>query len=125
MASVFQNRPARPTSAKPGRAGTSDSRVSADSDTALSKLESEWKEKIHSKLLTVMDLSLIGSMERLEARKQIRDICQRLMQDESALLNADQRTRVIQRIEDEVLGLGPLELLLKVSTISDILVNGA
>jgi len=98
--------------------------MSADSDTALSKLESEWKERIHSKLLTVMDLSLIGSMEAIEARKQIRDICQRLMQDESALLNADQRTRVIQRIEDEVLGLGPLELLLKDSTISDILVNG-
>jgi len=98
--------------------------MSAASDTALSKLESEWKERIHSKLLTVMDLSLIGSMEAIEARKQIRDICQRLMQDESALLNADQRTRVIQRIEDEVLGLGPLELLLKDSTISDILVNG-
>ncbi len=125
MASVIQKRPARPTSAKPGRAGTSDIDVSADSDTALSKLEREWKEKIHSKLLTVMDLSLIGGMERVEAQKQIRDICQRLMQDESALLNAGQRTRVIQRIEDEVLGLGPLELLLQDSTISDILVNGA
>ncbi len=124
MASVIEERPARPTNATPGRAGASDISMSADSDTALSKLESEWKERIHSKLLTVMDLSLIGSMEGLEARKQIRDICQRLMQDESALLNADQRTRVIQRIEDEVLGLGPLELLLKDSTISDILVNG-
>ncbi|TDJ27979.1 MAG: CpaF family protein [Gammaproteobacteria bacterium] len=124
MASVIEERPARPTNATPGRAGASDISMSADSDTALSKLESEWKERIHSKLLTVMDLSLIGSMEAIEARKQIRDICQRLMQDESALLNADQRTRVIQRIEDEVLGLGPLELLLKDSTISDILVNG-
>ncbi len=124
MASVIQDRPARPTNATPGRAGASDISMSADSDTALSKLESEWKERIHSKLLTVMDLSLIGSMEAIEARKQIRDICQRLMQDESALLNADQRTRVIQRIEDEVLGLGPLELLLQDSTISDILVNG-
>lgn len=125
MASVFQKRPAHSTNGEPGRTGTSDVSKSANSDSALSKLESEWKERIHSKLLTVMDLSLIGSMEGLEARKQIRDICQRLMQDESALLNADQRTRVIQRIEDEVLGLGPLELLLQDSTISDILVNGA
>jgi pilus assembly protein CpaF len=125
MASVFQEKRTHQTTATPGRAGTSGGSMSAESDTALSKLEREWKEKIHSKLLTVMDLSLIGSMERLEARKQIRDICQTLMQDESALLNADQRTRVIQRIEDEVLGLGPLELLLKDSTISDILVNGA
>jgi pilus assembly protein CpaF len=32
---------------------------------------------------------------------------------------------VVQRIEDEVLGLGPLEPLLHDATISDILVNGA
>jgi pilus assembly protein CpaF len=88
-------------------------------------LERDWKEQIHAKLLTVMDLSLISSLENAEARKQIRDICQRLLSDESAPLNTDQRSRVIQRIEDEVLGLGPLELLLKDSTISDILVNGS
>jgi pilus assembly protein CpaF len=46
------------------------------------------------------------------------------MTEESAPLNIEQRKRVIQRIEDEVLGLGPLEPLLQDSTISDILVNG-
>ncbi|MGI9258272.1 MAG: CpaF family protein [Gammaproteobacteria bacterium] len=96
----------------------------SDADTALTKLESEWKEIIHSKLLTVMDLSLIGNMDGGEARKQIREITQKLMDDESAPLSTEQRNRVIKRIEDEVLGLGPLELLLYDSTISDILVNG-
>ncbi|HEY5624696.1 MAG TPA: CpaF family protein [Gammaproteobacteria bacterium] len=97
----------------------------ADSDTALTRLEGEWKDLIHAKLLSVMDLSLIGSMDGTEARKQIRDISQRLMDEESAPLSAEQRNRVIGRIEDEVLGLGPLELLLQDSTISDILVNGS
>ena len=96
----------------------------SDKDTALSKLEKEWKEVIHSKLLTVMDLSLIGNMAGDESRKQIREITKKLMDDESAPLNTEQRNRVVKRIEDEVLGLGPLELLLYDSTISDILVNG-
>ncbi len=106
------------------RAKSRNEKPPSDSDTALTRLEGEWKDVIHSKLLSVMDLSLIGSMDAVEARKQIREICQRLMDDESAPLSAEQRNRVVSRIEDEVLGLGPLELLLQDSTISDILVNG-
>jgi pilus assembly protein CpaF len=94
-------------------------------DTALSALEQEWKEQIHGRLLEVIDLSLIGTLSDEKARAQIRDISQRLMGEESAPLNVEQRKRVVQRIQDEVLGLGPLEPLLKDSTISDILVNGA
>ena len=125
MASVIKDRSERKANERLTRAGNRNFKSSGQSDTALSKFESEWKDKIHSKLLTVMDLSLISSLEGREAAKQIRDICQRLMTEEAAPLNVDQRSRVIQRIEDEVLGLGPLELLLQDSTISDILVNGA
>ena len=125
MASVIKGRSARTPDKRLVSAQNRNVRSSSQSDAALSKLESEWKENIHSKLLTVMDLSLISSLEAEEARKQIRDICQRLMTEEAAPLNVDQRGRVIQRIENEVLGLGPLEPLLQDSTISDILVNGA
>jgi pilus assembly protein CpaF len=125
MAAVFKNRSRLLKRENSARDGASSNRASAGSDTALSTLESEWKEKIHAKLLTVMDLSLISELEGSEARRQIRDICQRLMVDEAAPLNTEQRALVVQRIEDEVLGLGPLELLLQDSSISDILVNGA
>jgi pilus assembly protein CpaF len=46
------------------------------------------------------------------------------MNDESVTLNLEQRQQVIRTIEDEVMGLGPLEPLLADSTISDVLVNG-
>jgi pilus assembly protein CpaF len=100
-------------------------RSAAPAEAALSRLETEWKGRIHARLLEVIDLSLIGTLGDDQARVQIRDISQRLMTEESAPLNADQRKRVIQRIEDEVLGLGPLEPLLHDPTISDILVNGS
>ncbi len=90
----------------------------------LSPAEREWKEKVYQRLLKVMDLSLLGSLEDKEARKQIRDICERLMVEEQAPLSLVSRQRVIKRIEDEVLGLGPLEPLLADKTVSDILVNG-
>ena len=124
MATVFKKPIDK--SPQPKRAANSSTATGSKSnaDTALTKLESEWKDVIHAKLLTVMDLSLIGNMDGGEARKQIREITQRLMVDESAPLKSEQRIESIKRIEDEVLGLGPLELLLDDSTISDILVNG-
>jgi len=90
----------------------------------LSPAEREWKEKVYQRLLKVMDLSLLGSLEDKEARKQIREICERLMVEEQAPLSLVSRQRVTKRIEDEVLGLGPLEPLLADKTVSDILVNG-
>jgi len=87
--------------------------------------EQEWALRLHQKLVKIMDLSLIGSMEESEARIQIREVAHRLISEvDSMTLNAKSRQQVIKLIEDEILGLGPLEPLLHDNTISDILVNG-
>jgi pilus assembly protein CpaF len=91
----------------------------------LSESELEWKHRINEKLLTVLDLSLLETIEESKARAEIREIALQLMVSESAPLSVKQRKVVIQRIEDEVMGLGPLEPLLADKSISDILVNGA
>ena len=101
-------------------AGTVDSQT-----TALSKSEKEWKLRIHDRLLKIMDLSLIATLEENVAREQIRETGRRLLEDEAAPLNLEQRRRVIKHIEDEVMGLGPLEPLLADKKVADILVNGA
>ena len=86
--------------------------------------EAEWKQRIHEELMQVLDLSLLGSVEEPEARSQIREICQRLLSERNAPLNATARQRIIKQIEDEILGLGPLEPLLQDPSVADILVNG-
>jgi pilus assembly protein CpaF len=86
--------------------------------------EQDWVLRIHKQLVKVMDLSLITSMDERQARVQIRDVTKRLMAEESMPLNAASRKQVVQLVEDEIMGLGPLEPLLKDPTISDILVNG-
>jgi len=97
----------------------------ADRTRALSAQETEWKQRINERLLTVLDLSLIDTVESDKARKEIREIAERLLSEESAPLSRKQRQLIVERIEDEVMGLGPLEPLLADPTISDILVNGS
>jgi pilus assembly protein CpaF len=91
----------------------------------LSPTEREWKQRIYERLLKILDLSLLGSLDDHVARNQIREITTRLLLEESAPLSLAQRQFVTRRIEDEVLGLGPLEPLLADSSVSDILVNGS
>jgi len=95
-----------------------------DRTRPLSAQETEWKQRINERLLTVLDLSLIDTVESDKARKEIRAIADRLLAEESAPLSRKQRQLIVARIEDEVMGLGPLEPLLADKTISDILVNG-
>ena len=92
--------------------------------TQLNPLEVEWRSKVYEQLLKVMDLSLLDSLEPVEATRQIRDICQRLLDEHNAPVSTASRQLIIKQITDEVLGLGPLEPLLADATVSDILVNG-
>lgn len=90
----------------------------------VSPVEAEWRERIYQQLLKVMDLSLLDALEQAEATRQIRDICQRLLDEHSAPVSSAGRQLIIKQITDEVLGLGPLEPLLADHSVSDILVNG-
>jgi len=90
---------------------------------ALTAQERECKKEIYQRLLKVVDLSLIDSLPEKQARAQIREICERLMYEEAVPLNLESRKRLLNEIENEILGLGPLEMLLDDPTISDILVN--
>ena len=99
--------------------------VTDDRMRPLSPAEREWKETIYQRLLKVLDLSLLGGVEDKDARRQIREVCDNLIAEERAPLSIASRQRIIRRIEDEVLGLGPLEPLLADKSVSDILVNGA
>ncbi|WP_076542200.1 CpaF family protein [Shewanella sp. UCD-KL21] len=85
--------------------------------------EQQLKIKLYDRLLSVMDLSLIETVSSDQARVQISEICERLINDLHVPINLTSRKKLIKLIIDEVLGLGPLETLLADPTISDILVN--
>ncbi len=108
---------------RPG-AARQDGEPQADALRALTPMEREWKQRIYDRLLKVLDLSLLTTLEDGAARAQIREITGRLFVDESAPLSLGQRQFLVRRIEDEVMGHGPLEPLLADPAVADILVNG-
>jgi len=82
------------------------------------------KRKIHTKLVDKLDLTRVGELEGDVLRREIRMVVEHLCDSEDTLLNRNERERLIEEVLDETFGLGPLELLLKDPTISDILING-
>jgi len=79
--------------------------------------------RIHRKLLDKVDLAALESFPQERVRAEIKSIVERLLAEEAAAVNATERQQIVQDIQHEVLGLGPLEPLLAEPTVSDILVN--
>ena len=82
------------------------------------------KRRIHSKLVDKLDMSRVGDLAGDVLRREIRLVVEHLCDTEDTLLNRNERERLVDEVLDETFGLGPLELLLKDSSISDILING-
>ncbi len=83
------------------------------------------KNRIHSRMLDIIDLTLINSIDRNALKAQIKTLVSRILEEDGAVipLNFTERERLFSDIEDEVLGFGPLEPYLKDDTVADILVN--
>jgi pilus assembly protein CpaF len=84
----------------------------------------ELKSEIHRKLIGVLNMERVSSLPKDRVRAEIGRVVERLLADERVPMTTLEQDRIIEEVLDEVLGLGPLEPLLKESSISDILVNG-
>src|SRR6056297_2608038 len=82
------------------------------------------KSRIHGKLVDKLDLSRVGDMKGDALRREIRVVIEHLCDADDALLNRQERERIVDEVLDETFGLGPLELILKDPAVSDILING-
>jgi len=82
------------------------------------------KSEIHLELLKKFDLSVMERISEDELRQRLAVFVDEAIDEKSLLLSETQRKALIAAIQNEVMGLGPLEPLLADSSISDILVNG-
>jgi pilus assembly protein CpaF len=82
------------------------------------------KQRIHSKLVDKLDLSHVGELEGDVLRREIRLVVEHLCDSEDTFLNRNERDRLVDEVLDETFGLGPLEMLLKEPSISEIMING-
>ncbi len=82
------------------------------------------KVLIHQQILDKVNLSALDNMPRDQIAKEVSDIISALLDERGEVLNRAERTILSNDVLDELLGLGPLEPLLKDDSINDILVNG-
>jgi pilus assembly protein CpaF len=82
------------------------------------------KVELHQSLLDLLNLSALEGMSRPQIEDEVGEIVQEELAKKDHALNLAERRQLIDDVLDELLGLGPLEPLLKDPTITDILVNG-
>ncbi|OAI40620.1 pilus assembly protein CpaF [Planctomycetaceae bacterium SCGC AG-212-D15] len=96
----------------------------ADNKRTNDKSFEELKRVVHGKLVDKLDLGKITDLDPDTLRREIRMVIERLCDTENPMLNRMERERLVDEVLDETFGFGPLEILLKDPTISDILING-
>jgi pilus assembly protein CpaF len=81
------------------------------------------KGRMHLKLLEEFDLTALETLAPALLRQEIATMVERLLREDHAAINDIERRTLIRDIQHEMLGFGPLELLMADPTVSDILVN--
>ncbi len=84
----------------------------------------ELKVELHKRLLDNLNLAALESATEASLKTEIADISSEALNEMSVSLNSTDRAQLNQELYDEVMGLGPLEPLLKDESVNDILVNG-
>ena len=84
----------------------------------------ELKVELHQRLLDLINLQALDQMSREQIEAEVGDIVAEELAKQNHALNLAERKQLVGDVLDELLGLGPLEPLLKDPTITDILVNG-
>jgi pilus assembly protein CpaF len=86
--------------------------------------QTELKVELHQRLIDLINLQALETMSRAQIQAEVGDIVAEELAKQNHALNQAERQQLVSDVLDELLGLGPLEPLLKDPTITDILVNG-
>jgi pilus assembly protein CpaF len=83
----------------------------------------EAKYRVQNRLINELDPKL-DLTNQVEVRRQIEELFGKIADEEGLALTRAERVRMLEQITDEILGLGPLEPLLRDETITEVMVNG-
>src|SRR3954451_10085885 len=86
--------------------------------------KTDLKVELHQRLIDLINLSALDQMSREQIQADVGDIVVEELGKQNHALNQAERKQLVEDVLDELLGLGPIEPLLKDPTITDILVNG-
>jgi pilus assembly protein CpaF len=118
---------ARPNGADVGAAQTAAATPPAEIPVsevdAANRVYTDVKVRLHQKLLEEINLNAIEKLPAEAFREQTGAMITRLLNAERVQLYQREQAQITNDVIDEMVGLGPLEPLLKDSSVNDILVN--
>lgn len=84
-----------------------------------------WRRSLHRQLLQEMDARRIDTnqMKDEDLRSNVRALIHEIIRDSAELPEVIDRAALSQQLLDEAVGLGPLEVLLKDDSVSEVMVN--
>jgi pilus assembly protein CpaF len=112
----------QPTTPPPSGAGGATARPFLGAMPARESFR-EAKYRVQNRLINELDPKLDLS-NQVEVRRQIEELFGKVADEEGLALTRAERVRMLEQITDEILGLGPLEPLLRDETITEVMVNG-
>jgi len=80
------------------------------------------KERIQEKLLTELDPTMDTNKNQEEVRRTIQDLFDQILAQENQILSRTERTKLYNDIVADILGFGPIEILLSDDDISEVMV---
>ncbi len=80
--------------------------------------------RLHSRLIEELDLAKLDKLNEADLRREVLSLVADFARAERMALNTEDLKELGASIYDEMVGLGPLEPLLKDESINDILING-
>jgi pilus assembly protein CpaF len=105
-------------------AGSDDAEIpAAPPPETMSNAYQELKKSMHQMILERIDLERLKRLTPEQFKHELALLVQRIIEEERIALNQNERHKLVQDIQHEMLGFGPLEPLLADPTVSDILVN--
>src|ERR1700722_17365681 len=97
--------------------------AAASSNPLLTDKLLDAKVRLHRRLIEEINLSALEKLPEEDMRKLVLQLVSQYIMTERLALNAQELSDFVSEILDEMVGLGPLEPLLKDSTVNDILIN--
>ena len=99
-------------------------RVNAPQAPAAMDKYTDVKNRVQNKLLSTLSPTMDVTRTE-EVRKAIQQLFEQILEEEAIILSRPERARMFDQITAEILGFGPLQVLLEDESITEIMVNGA
>ncbi len=117
---ALRERLIKDTAGLPGLGGAGNGN---SSDNSGQQSFQEMKSRLHRALINRMDLTKLGTLSQDQVHAEVSRLAESVLAQEAMPLSASERDRLVNDVQHELFGLGPLEPLLADPTIADILVN--